>query len=103
MPNRRITRSEGSLTTAVNDTTSGRSAAANLDRPQPPSLDRDQALDVARELIALRARERGREVAHDLRIAVQRGERRQVLLAPLAQQQAWRRELGHAGNRMLRR
>ena len=42
----------------------------------------------ARERVALRAREQRREMLHDARVGVQRGERLAVLGPPLAQQQA---------------
>ncbi len=59
----------------------------HLQSPQPVAVLGERGSDAIDERVALLARERAREVLHHDRIRVERGERLEVLFAPLAKEQ----------------
>jgi hypothetical protein len=88
--------------------TAGRNGASNAGTPSPvkpmraPSCSSahnpkpvrlEAGLDAVDEGVALRPVQRGREVRHDLRVGVERRERRAVAVAPAPQQQPLGAEL----------
>ena len=72
-----------------------RRAAHDLDRPQTPSLLSDRRVDCGGERVALRTRHRGRKVAHDLRVGVERCKWLQIGISPLPERQARRGQFSH--------
>lgn len=71
------------------------SALDELRSPQPPSALRDQHSLALGDRIAVLAREQGREMAHHLRIGVQRCERLEIGVAPLPEHETRRPQLAH--------
>ena len=67
------------------DKTDKRRAAFHFHRPQPPAVLLQEGADAFGLRAAFLGRHRRREIAHDLRIGVERGEGRQVVVAPGAQ------------------
>jgi hypothetical protein len=63
-----------------------------LDGPQPEPVSRPAGHEPIDELVARHTRQRRDEVLHDLRVGIQGGERVEVLVVPLAEAQACRRQ-----------
>ncbi|MOA40825.1 hypothetical protein D3C78_1627320 [compost metagenome] len=74
--------------------------ATVLDHPLAEAVLQAVATDALRQCVAFRPAQAGREVAHYLRVGIERGEGRQVFVAPGAQVQALGNEFDRGHGRV---